>query len=62
MKNTGIRIGMEQGREQGREEGREQGIDQRNIEIAKKMLEENEHIDKIILYTSLSKEEIEKLM
>jgi predicted transposase/invertase (TIGR01784 family) len=53
MKNTGIRIGMEQ--------GIEQGVGRRNIEIAKKMLDENESIEKIINYTSLSREEIDSL-
>jgi predicted transposase/invertase (TIGR01784 family) len=54
MKNTGIRIGMEK--------GIEQGIEQRNIDIAKKMINENEPIEKIMNYTSLSKEELENLM
>jgi predicted transposase/invertase (TIGR01784 family) len=57
MKNTGIRIGMEQGIEQGIE----QGETNKQIEIAKKMLDENESIEKIINYTSLSKEEIDAL-
>jgi predicted transposase/invertase (TIGR01784 family) len=62
MKNTGIRIGMEQGREQGRDEGREQGIDQRNIEIAKNLLNMNLSLEQIEEATGLTKEEIEKLM
>jgi predicted transposase/invertase (TIGR01784 family) len=49
MKNTGIRIGMEKGEVN------------KQIEIAKKMINENEPIEKIMNYTSLSKEEIEKL-
>jgi hypothetical protein len=39
----------------------EQGIEQNKLEIAKKMIEENETIDKIMLYTSLTKEEVENL-
>ena len=44
-----------------KEEGREEGIEQRNIEIAKKMLAAGMHIDIIINMTDLSKDEIEKL-
>ena len=43
------------------EEGREEGREQRNIEIAKKMLAAGMHIDIIINMTDLSKDEIEKL-
>lgn len=44
-----------------KEEGREEGREQRNIEIAKKMLAAGIHIDIIINMTDLSKDEIEKL-
>ena len=44
-----------------KEEGREEGREQRNIEIAKKMLAAGMHIDIIINMTDLSKNEIEKL-
>ena len=44
-----------------KEEGREEGREQRNIEIAKKMLAAGMHIDIIINMTDLSKDEIEKL-
>lgn len=44
-----------------KEEGREEGREQRNIEIAKKMLAVGMHIDIIINMTDLSKDEIEKL-
>jgi predicted transposase/invertase (TIGR01784 family) len=54
MKNTGIRIGMER--------GVEKGITNEKIEIAKKMMDKNMSIEDIIELTSLSKEEIEKLM
>ena len=41
-----------------KEEGKIEG----KIEIAKEMLKENEPIEKIMRYTGLTKEEIEKLM
>ena len=44
-----------------KEEGREEGREQRNIEIAKKMLAAGMHIDIIINMTDLSKDEIKKL-
>ena len=44
-----------------KEEGREEGREQRNIEIAKKMLSAGMDIDIIINMTDLSKDEIEKL-
>jgi len=44
-----------------KEEGREEGREQRNIEIARKMLAAGMHIDIIINMTDLSKDEIEKL-
>jgi predicted transposase/invertase (TIGR01784 family) len=62
MKNTGIRIGMEQGREQGREEGRKEGIEQNKLEIAKKMLDENMSLPLVSKMTGLTIEAIEKIM
>ena len=53
--------GREKGREEGREEGRAEGREQRNIEIAKKMLAAGMDMDTIINMTDLSKSEIEKL-
>ena len=44
-----------------KEEGREEGREQRNIEIAKKLLAAGMDIDIIINMTDLSKDEIEKL-
>ena len=44
-----------------KEEGREEGREQRNIEIAKKMIAAGMDIDIIINMTDLSKDEIEKL-
>jgi predicted transposase/invertase (TIGR01784 family) len=51
--DDGIKKGMEQ--------GIEQGMEQRNIEIAKSLLEHNISIDIIMESTGLTKEEIEKL-
>lgn len=42
-------------------EGKAEGKAERSIEMAKEMLQDNEPIEKIIKYTKLSKEEIEKL-
>ncbi len=53
--------GKAEGREEGRAEGREEGMAKRNIEIAKTMLDNGEAIDKIILYTGLSEEDIKQL-
>ena len=39
----------------------EKGERKKQIEMAKKMLEENEPIEKIIKYTQLTKEEIENI-
>ena len=44
-----------------REEGFEEGFEKRSVEIAKEMKEEKESIEKIMRYTGLSREEIEKL-
>ena len=43
------------------EKGLKKGIEKRNIEIAKKMLQENIAIETIIKITGLTKEEIEKI-
>ena len=47
--------------EGAKESGYNEGKNERNIEIAKTMILNNESIEKIITYTGLSKEEIEKL-
>lgn len=46
---------------EGKAEGRAEGMAKRNIEIAKTMLSNGEAIDKIILYTGLSEEDIKQL-
>jgi predicted transposase/invertase (TIGR01784 family) len=45
----------------GIKQGMKQGIEQNKLEIAKKMLKEHENIEKIMLYVSLTKEEIEDI-
>ena len=60
VKNS-IDTALEKGREEGREEGRAEGREQRNIEIAKKMLAAGMDVDTVIKMTDLSKSEIEKL-
>ena len=57
----GMAKGMEKGMAKGIEKGRTEGMEKRNIEIAQSMLGNGESIDKVILYTGLSKEDIEKL-
>ena len=47
--------------EKGLKEGIEQGIEQNNLEVAKKMLEENIKVETISKITGLTKEEIAKL-
>ena len=51
----------EEGIELGKEAGREEGIQTRNMEIAKSMLEAGEPIEKIMKWTGLDKQAIEKL-
>ncbi len=61
---TGIKKGKIEGKVEGKIEGKVEGkIEgkvERNIEIAKTMKQNGESIDKIILYTGLTKEQIEK--
>ena len=44
-----------------REEGLAEGRDERSVEIARKMLSEGECIDKIVMYTGLTNEQIREL-
>ncbi len=57
----GLEVGREIGREIGRQVGRTEGIDNAKIDIARLMKVENESIDRIIKFTGLTKEQIEKL-
>ena len=57
----GLKEGLQKGLEQGLEKGLEQGAKQNNLEVAKKMLEENIETETISKITGLTKEEIAKL-
>lgn len=59
--NTEGKIKYAAGKAEGRAEGRAEGMAKRNMEIARTMLDNGESIDKIILYTGLSKECIEEI-
>ena len=60
-KQSSYELGIERGIEQGIEQGITKGSKQKEIEIAKKMLEKNKEISEIIEFTGLTKEEIESL-
>ncbi len=49
-----------EGRVEGRQEGRQEGIVERNIEIARSMIADGEPVSKIMRYTGLTMEEVEK--
>ena len=53
--------GLEEGIEKGIEQGIKKGIEQEKRMLAQKLKEDNVDIEKIIKYTGLTKEEIEKL-
>lgn len=59
--DVGKEEGIKQGTEQGIKQGKEQGQKDKQIEIAKKMLEEKIDIETIIKVTGLSKEELENI-
>ena len=59
--DTSFDEGKAEGKAEGREEGKAEGKEERNVEIARQMKLEGEALEKIIRYTGLSKEEIEKL-
>lgn len=54
-------LGRREGLEEGRAEGRAKGLAEGRAETAKMMLEDGEPISKIMRYTGLTEEEIEKL-
>jgi hypothetical protein len=64
-REQGLKEGMKAGKKEGIKEGKKEGIKEgkreEQIKIAKEMIKENENIEKIIKYTGLTKEEIEKL-
>ena len=59
--NTYIAEATEEGYNKGHEKGYNEGLDQKNNEIAKKMLEENLPLEIISKITGLSNEEITEL-
>ena len=59
--DTAEEKGRMKGKEEGRAEGRAEGRDERSVEIARKMLSEGECIDKIVMYTGLTNEQIREL-
>lgn len=56
-----IKEGIKEGIEKGIEQGIEQGIEKSKKDMAIEMLKDGEEIEKIIKYTKLSKEQIDKL-
>ena len=60
-KEEGIKEGEINGIEKGKKEGKKEGSKEKAIEIAREMKSENEPIEKIIKYSGLTKEEIEKI-
>ena len=60
-KKEGKREGKKEGLKEGEKKGVEKGIKEGKIEMAKKMREEGEPVEKITKYTGLSIEEIERL-
>ena len=57
----GIQQGIKQGMQQGRQEGMQQGRQEREVEIAKNMLKDNEPIEKIVRYVRLDESTIIRL-
>ena len=57
----GKKRGFEEGRKEGKEQGKEQGIQQEKMGNAKKMLQLDISIEKIIKITGLTREEIEQI-
>ena len=54
--------GREEGREQGRAQGREEGSLEAATRIAKAMLADGEHVEKVIRFTGLTREQLERLI
>jgi DNA repair protein RadC len=61
IKKTAEKIGEKRGIEKGKKEGILEGAKGKALEMAKKMKQNGEPIKRIVEYTGLSKEEIEKL-
>ncbi len=60
-KEKGEKDGIKKGKIEGIAEGEKLGIEKNKLEMAKQMRANNEPIEKIVLYTGLTKAEIEKL-
>ncbi len=60
-KKEGLVEGVEIGKEEGWKKGKEEGKEEKALEMAKAMKAEGESIDRIVRYTQLSTQEIEKL-
>lgn len=56
-----IKNSLDTAREEGLLEGIEKGVEEGKIEVAAEMIKENEPLEKIIRFTGLSREQIEKL-
>jgi predicted transposase YdaD len=61
-KKLGEAIGEQRGKKLGRAEGEAIGAQNKQAEIAKKLLERGEKIEDIVDITGLTKEEIEKII
>ena len=61
FKEEGRREGRQEGRREGRQEGIGIGEQSKANEIARSMIEANEPGDKIVLYTGLGKEDVDRL-
>lgn len=59
--DTSRQEGRAEGRKEGLQEGMVKGMEERNVTIAREMKQNGEPIEKIMQYTQLSQEEIEKL-
>lgn len=57
----GIAQGIAQGRAEGHAEGKSEGVKEHAIQVARMMLDHQKPMDEIILFSGLTKEEIEQL-
>ena len=57
----GIKQGMQKGMEKGRKQGKAEGVKDQKIASARMMLADGLSLDKVILYSGLTKEQIMKL-
>lgn len=56
-----VEQGIEQGIKRGIEQGIGKGVEQKNLSLAKMMLEGNEPIDKIVKYTGYDVDKIKEI-